>query len=83
MVQSLLCLGDHTDRKNCHIVVAKFTMIPGNHPDKVVTEDNASPSIKSTEATVKISGHNMVLSVDQGSYDHCFTVFDNFLQSTG
>ena len=46
----LLLLGGHADHKVHHpVAVAKFIVIPGNELDKMVIEDNASPSSKVEE----------------------------------
>jgi hypothetical protein len=62
VVQGLLLLGGHVDHEVHHLVaVAKFVVIPGNELDKVITEGNASPSIKGGRVgvTVEIAGDNL------------------------
>ena len=47
------------------VAVVKFIVVPGNELDKVVVEDNASPSIEGRRVSVaaEVAGDNLVLSV--------------------
>ena len=47
------------------VAVVKFIVLPGNELDKVVVEDNASPSIEGRRVSVavEVAGDNLVLSV--------------------
>lgn len=48
------------------VAIAKFIVIPGNELDKIAIEGNARHSIKGgrVDITVKVTGDNLVFSVD-------------------
>ena len=64
MVQEASILGSSVGHKAHHcIAVAKLIVTAGNEPEKVVTEGNASSSIKSEREsiTVNVMGQSVVL----------------------
>jgi hypothetical protein len=66
VVQFFFLLGGHVGHEVHHpVAVAEFIVIPGNELHKVVTESNASPSIKGggVGVAVEVVGCNLVLGV--------------------